>query len=89
MNCKEGDLAVVVRSWAKNEGKIVTCIRLTPYQEHDLKDPGFVWEVDAILRGADGLGSNFIHDDQLRPLRNNPGADETLSWKDVPQEVTA
>lgn len=28
MNCKQGDLAVMVRSRAGNEGKIVRCIRL-------------------------------------------------------------
>jgi hypothetical protein len=30
-----------------------------------------------------------IVDRKLRPIRNEPGADETLSWKDVPQEVKA
>lgn len=87
MNCKQGDLAMVVRSWARNEGKIVTCIRLTPYQEHDLRDFGYVWQVDAMLRDADGNESRFIHDDQLRPLRNDPGQDETIAWAGLPEEI--
>lgn len=30
-----------------------------------------------------------MNDECLRPIRDQPGADETLSWKDVPQEVAA
>jgi len=49
MNCQQGDVAIVVRSKAGNEGKIVTCLRFVgqiPGQK-----PGYTdwWEVDTLL----------------------------------------
>ena len=40
LNCKQGDLAIVIRSHAGNEGKIVTCVRLTTDVPH-----GMMWIV--------------------------------------------
>ena len=88
MNCKPGDLAVVVRSMAGNEGKIVRCLRLIPTV---LRKPTgdwqhVIWEVDQELRSWSGDSDRFIADEQLRPIRD-PGddaQDETLSWLPVP-----
>ena len=103
MNCKEGDLAIVVRSICGNEGRIFTCIKLHDNQTHDVdglpfdpRDPVVPrWVIDRPMNSIRGNGVLFvddvcaIDDKNIRPLREDPGADETLSWKDVPQEVKA
>jgi hypothetical protein len=47
MNCKPGDLAIIVKSVAGNEGKIVHCIKLIDV--FDIVNEGPVWEVDQQL----------------------------------------
>lgn len=70
MNCKQGDLAVVVRSYNGQHGAIVECVQLF---EHPLFPGEPCWEVrPPLLLGA------WCHDDQLRPLRDNDGEDEIL-----------
>jgi hypothetical protein len=93
LNCKPGDLAVVVRSACGNEGKIVGCIRLATEAEiaqwdHDASE-GPVWLLNVDLpRSAEGWGVGWYaplaKDRNLRPIRPNDGKDETLTWKDVP-----
>jgi len=94
MNCVKGDLAVIVRSWAGNEGKIVRCLRLSGSHIWSTPDGRLellpTWVIDRHLRGCmDDSLSNEIADDQLRPIRNDPGADETLTWRDVPTKEAA
>ena len=91
MNCKPGDMAIVVSSRMGNEGKVVTCLKLRPYSNLLL---GPVWETDnhsilswTLSGGYEKL--NTIPDCLIRPLRDSDGTDETLSWIDVPSEVTA
>lgn len=101
MNCKPGDLAVVVKSIAGNEGRIVRCIRLDPMAS-SLKQidafgriypPEPYWEIDIALPDFSGQMNKSFADEQLRPIRD-PGddaQDESLSWLPVPSrdEVTA
>ena len=82
MNCKQGDLAVIVRSSAGNEYKIVRCLRFIP-RLLQLGRNGRVmetpcWEIDTPLRGFLGTIDCFISDSQLRPLRDSDGEDEML-----------
>ena len=91
LNCKPGDLAVIVRSSAGNEGKIVRCLELIPADKW-LAEDGRVnsaptWRIDIALRGWAGDFSRFVRDEQVRPIRDNDGEDETLQW--VPRKVTA
>ncbi len=76
MNCKPGDLALVVRSSAGNEGKVVTCIRFLGHM------PGWKgddrWELDLALRVNAGGSSNTARDADLRPIR--PGS---ISYEEV------
>lgn len=57
MKCKAGDLAVVVRSKAGNEGKLVTCIRLATPEDFALGErlpvdwPSF-WLLDRELNSV-------------------------------------
>ena len=91
MNCKPGDLAVIVRSFAGNEGKIVRCIEVV--QSHDFSGLSVLggprWLIDRpvplLLCGF----TRTVADAALRPIRPNDGEDETLTWAGKPNEVTA
>lgn len=85
MNCKPGDLAVVVRSEAGNEGKIVRVIRFIGFGERFADD---CWHVEPALRGTHRM-HNDVSDSRLRPIRDNDGEDEMLRIVGKPQEVTA
>lgn len=92
LNCKVGDLAVIVRSGKGNEGKIVQCLEFIG--DYWWRDKGVsfwspTWKVDIDFAVNDGYTDHLIADNQLRPIRNDPGQDETLLWADVPSEVTA
>ena len=89
MNCKPGELAVIVKSMAGNEGKIVRCLRLATKDE--VLQTRFtiypvVWLIDKALPTRLGHLAPLAYDVGLRPIRD-PGpdaVDETLTWKPVP-----
>lgn len=87
MNCKQGDLAVIVRSSCGNEGKVVHCIRLFT-NTFSLPDGALVsgptWEVDPPVRGWNGLLIPGVRDALLRPLRDGEGEDEMLRLVGLP-----
>jgi hypothetical protein len=92
MNCKPGDLAVVVRSMAGNEGKIVRCVELVG--DHKFNEPNGVvvtfsntWRIDPPLIGWRGLQSKHAPDEVLRPIRDNNGEDEMLTWAGKPSDI--
>jgi hypothetical protein len=76
MNCKQGDLAIIVRSVAGNEGKIVRCLRLVPWG-HDggRKFEGPRWIVDRPLPASRGLPITSVADFSMRPIRGVEGED--------------
>jgi len=80
MNCKPGDLAVVVSSAAGNEGKIVKCLQ---HVRHPFIDAGVLdaWLTEPMLRNV--LGKQVPSPDfRLRPIRD-PGddaVDESKAW---------
>jgi hypothetical protein len=95
MNCRPGDLAVVVRACnAENLGGLVRVV-----------GPGmlFDWHIDPLfdLRHVvdphtragirPGGGRLYVEADdvQLRPIRDQDGEDETLTWAGKPQQVPA
>lgn len=89
MNCKQGDLAVVVTNNFGNLGKLVTCLRFATgedYKKYKVEDPMEpAWVVDSLLMGSHRLVP-LVRDSSLRPIRDNPGQDETLSWAPVPKQ---
>jgi hypothetical protein len=90
MNCKPGDLAVIVRSYAENEGRIVRCVRLVNYLWNNMLGGAHVlptWEIDQCLTNPDGRLIRLVPDNQLRPIRPSDGEDETLTWAGKPQET--
>jgi hypothetical protein len=94
MNCKQGDLAVIVRSRAGNEGRFVTCLRLASKDE--LARAGYwlhidkpCWILDAAINVTGGGQESIGLDEWMRPIRDNDGEDETLQWAPVPTKETA
>jgi hypothetical protein len=91
MNCKPGDLAVIVRSAAGNEGRIVRCVELVG--DFVLSHPnGLVtfpntWLIDLPLIGWGGRQSKHVPDEWLRPIRDNDGEDESLTWAGKPSDI--
>ena len=94
LNCRPGDLAVIVRSEAGNEGKVVHCLRLdaarssgpTVTKSGKLLPPSPIWAIDRAINHVRGTIAPYCHDSYLRPLRD-PGEDaqdESLSWLPVP-----
>ena len=86
MNCKPGDLAVIVRSIAGNEGRIVRCLEFVgPGDDQKLCD---CWLLDQQIPGT-LRPIRVISDSKLRPIRDNNGEDETLTWAGKPEGVKA
>lgn len=83
LNCRPGDLALIVRSVAGNEGKIVRCIKFIGAV------PGFAgndrWEIDTFLPANWGRTANSFHDAWLRPLRDEEGDDEMIQIAGKPK----
>jgi hypothetical protein len=85
MNCKPGDLAIIVRArYKRNLGAIVRVIDCAETKWLDGKiGPG--WSFDGpVLIGTFGFVVNRIEDENLRPLRDSDGQDETLAWAGLP-----
>lgn len=81
MNCKQGDLAIITRSVAGNNGKVLTCLRLattedlekTGHREKVKKIP--IWVTDAPIKTRYG-NFCFAPDSILTPLRGDLSNDE-------------
>lgn len=93
MNCKQGDLAIVVMSEAGNEGRIVRCVKFVGKRRWHSKYRGMeelaTWNIDPPL--ASWMGNLKIEapDCALRPIRDQHGDDETLAWAGKPEQVAA
>ena len=70
MNCKQGDLAIVIHSAAGNEGKIVRCLRMV--MGGGTWGYGPRWVTDPPLRGT-LLPVQAVLDSCLRPIRGGEG----------------
>lgn len=93
MNCKQGDLAIIVKSYAGNEGKVVRCVEAVGMELWDMPDGtselAFTWRMDRALRSFTGRLHDLVRDEHLRPIRPDEGDDETLSWAGKPEKVAA
>ena len=88
MNCKQGDLAVIVRSSIGNAGRVVVCLNLASadelYSTFGLSMSSYapIWRIDVAVRWhgtCDGLiAVPFMVDKAMRPLRDSDGEDEML-----------
>lgn len=84
MNCKQGDLAIVIAAPAMPEhiGKIVRCLEWVEWVTGE-----WVWEIDLKLPGVLHV---VARDEHLHPLRGDSQTDATPRAANVPEEgVTA
>jgi hypothetical protein len=81
MNCKEGDLVIVVgcKTTPTLVGLIFRCVRL---RDDWTKTPAWVVDPDPAIPGRYG-----IEDSCLLPIRDNSEDDETLAWAGKPREI--
>ena len=100
MNCKKGDLAYTVslenqnsESAKRNSGRLVEVLEFIGVYEFGCGAiRRNVWScmplggpmLDPYLRSYSDVK---IDDENLRPIRDTPGADESLSWLDVPSQT--
>lgn len=91
MNCKKGDIAVVVRGIGL--GKIVTCIELYDGPWINMlgqtieKGKVFGWITDSVFfPEIPGLLRTVKLDEMMKPIRDQPGEDETLQWAPIPEK---
>ena len=93
LNCKQGDMALVIRSVAGNRDKIVQCLRavgpMNMLWPDDRVTVEFMWEIDRDLARLDGRSTKLVPDSFLRPIRDQPGEDEMLRIAGRPHEVDA
>ncbi len=89
MNCRPGDLAIMVRSdFPENLGKFVEVIELSRMIPGDVE-----WAVKALQTmetdsGVDPAGSvGLAFDSGLRPIRYTDGVDETIEYSGYPGVV--
>ena len=82
MNCKPGDLAVIVHGCLA--GAIVRVTELDPLPSPCGRP---LWFYDGDVRDAEGERYESIWDHVLRPIRDQPGADETLTWAGRPSDI--
>ena len=107
LNCKPGDLAIVLPpktvNWCPSTDKIVEVVRAIGAERFRTPDGIFI-------DGASGDGGNYwlvkfqrpelvvavdgrirtsfytgMPDSRLRPIRDQPGEDETLTWAGLPK----
>jgi hypothetical protein len=81
MNCKQGDFAKYVGMYPELRGRVVLCLRRA--QDPLIVEPAWVVTPPIPWPDAD-LNPNWAADRVLRPVDVGDGADETLSWKEVP-----
>ena len=96
LNCKKGDLAIIVRSQLGNAGRVVTCLRIalpenlletfgSTMEKHEL-----IWRIDTPMKWSNWTRGvvevPFMADEVLRPLRDSEGEDEMLRLVGKPMD---
>jgi len=73
---KAGELGIIVRSMAGNEGLIFTCLRVI--DSFEFEELGFCRsvEIDRVLIGKKGRPVSHVPIAWVRPIRDTGGADE-------------
>lgn len=85
MNCKPGDLAVIVKpgTTTRNLGRLVHVLHAINSSD---------WWIEVVGAPMHGYRSGneawakfgIVEDHRLRPIRDQPGADESLTWAPAP-----
>jgi len=77
MNCKPNDLAVISYPGNSYDGYIVRCVQFVG-GEHNY------WRIDRLLPEQ---AQPWIADCILRPIRDQDGEDQTLTWAGKPADI--
>lgn len=100
MNCKPGDMAIVVKG-DLSAGRIVRCVRLLSLGDtvkskcgktlhvSNAVPQGPLWLLEGYVCAEVNMARNVLEvpacpDSHLRPIRPSDAPDETLAWKPVP-----
>lgn len=99
LNCKQGDLAIIVKSTAGNEGKIVRCLEYMGVISHITdtagdtwrygRGPRPVWRIDRTInfRSTYGFDADvqvgYCSDECLRPLRGDTDDESATEEKEL------
>lgn len=89
LNCKAGDLAVIVRSFAGNEGSIVRCVEYVGVRSFKIVGKKPSWKIDRKIKNMSGGMNDIVCDEFLKPLRDNDDEDEMLRIAGLPNKETA
>lgn len=94
MNCKQGDLAVVVKCDPMPDavGHIVECIKMEGWYPVNGVFYSDVWRVrwgDKVAHDLTGYEDWGCPDAWMRPIRCEDGEDETFSWAGRPCQQPA
>ena len=89
MNCKPGDLAVIVRcGYRQNIGGLVEVRSRYRCEQGEW----FVMALSPLMTNRGPVSSMavvWMDDADLRPIRDQDGEDETFEWAGKPEGVTA
>lgn len=94
LRCSVGDMAIIIKSMAGNEGKMVTCVRLSqPHSMYGYAESfctqyaGRIWEVDRYLCLSNGsrkiLTRGYVPDDWLLPIKPKDKEKEEVKDKEL------
>lgn len=96
LNCKQGDLAIIVSSSCGNEGKIVRCVefagvikRVPDTQgvlHYYMGAPRPIWRIDRTINFANSFETvqiEYCSDEKLRPLRGDLTNDEIETTQEL------
>jgi len=84
VNCRPNDLAAVVAGLPECDiGKVVKVLKSCM-----VNDKAYWSYEGAICFTENGSTADYIADGLLRPIRDNDGEDETLTWAGKPKKVT-
>lgn len=86
LNCRPGDLAVVVKTLnGEQVGRVVRCVTVVGDVFFTSGLRATAWVTNPPLIGTTGMAT-VCPDPWLRPIRDQPGEDETLTWAPVPHK---
>ena len=98
MNCRAGDLALIIRGFPQHLGKLVTCVELVPVGTivNTHSGPAFlrcdcpIWRIDRplayVMTNGVTAEAPFAADNALQPIR--PERDEDLEMVQSNSDIT-
>lgn len=93
MNCREGDLAICIKSAAGNEGKIFKCVKGIGYifflDADDRLFRDFAWQISPDAANFAGMKSDLMPDSFLKPIQGDGDVDDITTHENNKDTVSA